>query len=148
MSICLTMMVRPPPDDPPALLFFAFRALTAEPDRILSEHGLSRVHHRILYFVGRVPGLRVGELLTLLGVTKQALHRPLRELQGQGLVVGAAPANNRRARELRLTPEGDRLERRLSGAQRKRFERAFAAAGVQAEQGWREVMRLLFEPPV
>ncbi|HSM92119.1 MAG TPA: MarR family transcriptional regulator [Anaeromyxobacteraceae bacterium] len=140
-------MVRPPPDDPSALLFFAFRALTAEPDRVLAEHGLSRVHHRILYFVGRAPGLRVGELLALLGVTKQALNRPLRELLQRGLVAGSTPAHNRRARELRLTPSGDRLERRLSGAQRRRFAQAFSAAGVQAEQGWREVMRLLFEPP-
>src|SRR5512134_478976 len=97
-------------DDPAALLFFGFRALTAEPDRVLSERGLSRVHHRILYFVGHAPGLRVGELLATLGVTKQALHRPLRELVRQGLVAAAAPAHNRRARELRLTAAGERLE--------------------------------------
>lgn len=139
-------MHRPPPDDPPALLFFAFRALTAEPDRVLSERGLSRVHHRILYFVGRAPGLRVGELLATLGVSKQALHRPLKELFRLGLVSAAAPAHNRRAKELRLTEVGERLERRLTAAQRRRFARAFSAAGVQAEQGWREVMRRLAEP--
>lgn len=134
---------RPPPDDPPALLFFAFRALTAEPDRVLAERGLSRVHHRVLYFVGRAPGLRVGELLATLRVTKQALNRPLRELVRLGLVATATPAHNRRAKELRLTEEGERLERRLTAAQRRRFARAFEAAGVEAEQGWREVMRRL-----
>lgn len=132
--------------DPPALLFFAFRALTAEPDRVLAERGLSRVHHRVLYFVGRDPGVRVGGLLATLGVSKQALNRPLRELHRLGLVVATAPALNRRARELRLTAEGERLERRLSAAQRRRFARAFAAAGPAAEQGWREVMARLAEP--
>lgn len=136
-------MRRPPPDDPSALLFFAFRALTAEPDRVLAERGLSRVHHRILYFVGQAPGLRVGRLLATLGVTKQALNRPLRELVRMGLVSATAPALERRARELRLTPEGERLERRLSVAQRRRFDRAFAGAGPAAERGWREVMRRL-----
>jgi DNA-binding MarR family transcriptional regulator len=142
----LDPMRRPPPDDPPALLFFAFRALTAEPDRVLSERGLSRVHHRILYFVGRAPGLRVGELLATLGVTKQALNRPLRELVRLGLVAAEAPAHNRRSKELRLTSTGERLERRLTAAQRRRFARAFAAAGLDAEQGWRKVMRRLAEP--
>ena len=136
-------MRRPPPEDPSALLFFAFRALTAEPDRVLAERGLSRVHHRILYFVGQAPGLRVGRLLATLGVSKQALNRPLRELLRLGLVSATAPALERRARELRLTPEGERLERRLSAAQRRRFARAFAAAGRDAERGWREVMRRL-----
>ena len=139
-------MPRPPPDDPPALLFFAFRALTAEPDRILSERGLSRVHHRVLYFVARAPGLRVGELIATLGVSKQALNRPLRELVRLGLVEVSTPPHNRRARELRLASAGARLERRLTAAQRQRFARAFSAAGAEAERGWREVMRRLSGP--
>jgi DNA-binding MarR family transcriptional regulator len=138
---------RPPADDPPALLFFAFRALTAEPDRVLAERGLSRVHHRILYFVGRAPGLSVGELLATLGVSKQALNRPLRELLRLELVEAASPPHNRRLRQLRLTARGERLERRLTAAQRRRFARAFSAAGAPAEQGWREVMSRLAQPP-
>src|SRR5512133_2817835 len=132
-----------PDADPPALLFFAFRAVTAEPDRMLAELGLGRVHHRVLYFVGRSPGVRVGRLLATLGVSKQALNRPLRELLARGLVVATAPALERRARELRLTPDGERLERRLAAAQRRRLARAFRAAGAGAERGWREVMRRL-----
>ncbi len=133
----------PPPVDPSALLFFAFRALTAEPDRVLAERGLSRVHHRILYVVARNPGLRIGELLATLRVSKQALNRPLRELSRLGLVAATTPAHNRRARELRLTDPGERLERRLTAAQRRRFARAFSAAGAGAERGWRDVMRRL-----
>lgn len=135
----------PPPDDAPALLFWAFRALTAEPDRILAERGLGRVHHRVLYFVARSPGLRVGGLLAALGVSKQALHGPLRDLLRAGLVAASVPPGNRRAKELRLTAEGARLERRLTGAQRRRFARAFEDAGADAERGWREIMRRLSE---
>jgi DNA-binding MarR family transcriptional regulator len=130
-------------DDPAALLFFGFRALTAEPDRILAERGLGRVHHRILYFVGRTPGLRVGALQATLGVSKQALNKPLRALLSAGLVQATVPPGNRRTKELRLTPAGARLERRLGAAQRRRFARAFRAAGADAERGWREVMRCL-----
>src|SRR5512142_2808485 len=103
------------------LLFFAFRNLTAEPDRVLAERGLSRVHHRILYFVRRNRGLGPGDLLAILRVSKQALSRPLRELAAQGLVLSEAVPENRRRKRLTLSPAGQRLERRVSELQRRRF---------------------------
>jgi DNA-binding MarR family transcriptional regulator len=130
-------------DEALELLFFAFRDLTAEPDRVLAERGLSRVHHRILYFVRRNQGLGPGELARILRVSKQALARPLRELVTQGLVGAAAVPENRRRKALRLTPAGTRLERRLSGSQRRRFAGAFGAAGPGAREGWRAVMAAL-----
>ena len=125
------------------LLFYGFRGVTAEADRVLSERGLSRVHHRILYFIRRNPGIRPGALLEVLRVSKQALSRPLRDLVGRGLVEAAVPPENRRTKALRLTAAGARLERSLSGSERARFARAFRAAGPAGARGWREVMRSL-----
>lgn len=130
-------------DEAQELLFFAFRNLTAEPDRVLAERGLSRVHHRILYFVRRNQGLGPGELLAILRVSKQALARPLRELAAQGLLLGEVVPENRRRKRLSLTPAGLRLEQRLSELQRRRFAAAFAAASPTAAASWAAVMRLL-----
>jgi len=130
-------------DEAQELLFFAFRDLTAEPDRVLSERGLSRVHHRILHFVRRNQGLGPGELVRILGVSKQALARPLRDLLRQDLLASAPVPENRRRRALSLTPAGVRLEKQLSGSQRRRFGAAFLAAGPAAAAGWRVVMTLL-----
>ena len=63
--------------------YFGYRAFTAPPDRILDQRGLGRVHHRILYFVGRNPQISVNTLLGLLSVSKQALNAPLRQLIGK-----------------------------------------------------------------
>jgi DNA-binding MarR family transcriptional regulator len=136
-------MVDRSPEDPLALLFFAFRDVTAQPDRVLAERGLSRVHHRILYFVARNPGVGPGRLLEILRISKQALARPLRDLVAQGLIESAIPSGDRRTRALALTADGARLEARLSGLQRRRFAAAFRAAGAASERGWREVMRRL-----
>jgi DNA-binding MarR family transcriptional regulator len=133
-------------DEALGLLFFAFRDLTAEPDRVLAERGLSRVHHRILYFVRRHPDLGPGELIRILRVSKQALARPLRELIEQGLVSARVVPHNRRRKALRLTASGSQLERRLSGAERRKFARAFRAAGPDAARGWRAVMATLGRP--
>src|SRR5512142_1129407 len=112
-------------DQAQELLFFAFRGLTAEPDRILAERGLSRVHHRILYFVRRNPGLGPGDLLRILRVSKQALARPLRDLAARGLLRGEPVPESRRRKRLGLTPAGVRFERRISEMQRRRFAEAF-----------------------
>lgn len=127
------------------LFLFAYRSYTAEPDRVLEGRGLQRVHHRILYFVGRNPGIPVNGLLAVLRVTKQALNAPLRQLVEMGLVDSQASATDGRVRELRLTSEGARLESSLSGGQRRRLEAIFRDLGPDAEASWREVMRRLAE---
>lgn len=126
-------------------LHFAFRAVVARPDAVLAEHGLSRVHHRILYFVGRNPGLSVNELLAILSVSKQSLSAPMRQLTDQGLIEAAPDPADRRIKRLRLAQKGAALEHALSEDQRQRFMRAFRKAGKESEAGWRKVMRLLAE---
>lgn len=128
------------------LVHFAYRAMVAPPDRVLAARGMTRVHHRILYFVGRLPGTSVNALLRTLGVTKQALNGPLRELLAQGLVTEERSAQDGRVKRLALSAAGRRLERRLSALQQAHFAAAFDAAGKEAEAGWRVAMRALAAP--
>lgn len=123
--------------------FFGFRAFTSLPDALLAERGLGRTHHRILYFARRDPGISVGALLGILGITKQAAHAPLRELQRQGLVTMARSAADGRVRQVLVTEAGADLEAELSGIQMRTLADAFAAAGTDAETGWHEVMAAL-----
>lgn len=130
------------------LMFHGYRSLTARPDRILDARGLQRVHHRILYFVGRNPGISVGDLLETLHVTKQAMNAPLRQLQEMRLVDSTPSATDGRARLLRLTSDGIRLERQLTGSQRKLLEQVFRSTGEQGEMSWRAVMEHLMDAAV
>jgi DNA-binding MarR family transcriptional regulator len=127
-------------------MFFSYRAFTEGPDRILERRGLGRVHHRILYFVGRHPDISIKGLLDLLKVTKQALNAPLRQLIEMNLLTASANAVDRRVRNLRLTDEGRRLEAELTGAQMRHLEAALSHASPEAEAGWREVMAALIHP--
>lgn len=125
------------------LLHFGFRALTAQPDARLAQRGYSRVHHRVLYFIGRNPGCSIKELLKIMKVSKQYLNRPLRQLVEDGLVRNQRDPEDRRVKRLQLTAEGARLEEELTGAQREQLSKVFEAAGADAEAGWRCVMALL-----
>ncbi len=127
------------------LFHFAFRAFTAKPDQLLEARGLQRVHHRVLYFVGRNPDIRVSGLLGILGVTKQALHAPLRQLIAMNLIQDSPDATDKRGKCLALTAEGTKLEAALSGAQRKLLASVFDQAGAEGESAWRAVMDQLAE---
>jgi len=123
--------------------YFGYRAFTAPPDRILDQRGLGRVHHRILYFVGRNPQISVNALLDILNVSKQALNAPLRQLVEMRLVVMNAAEHDRRVRQLSLTSTGKKLEAQLTGTQMKQLQTVFEEVGTNAEAGWHQVMHSL-----
>ena len=127
-------------------MFFAYRAFTQDPDRILAERGYGRAHHRALHFIERFPGTTVNNLLTILGVTKQSLNRVLRTLVEDGLVESRVGERDRRERRLTLTGAGQALEHALSDAQRARMRKAYLRAGPDAVAGFRRVLESMMDP--
>jgi DNA-binding MarR family transcriptional regulator len=127
------------------LLFFAYRDFTTVADRVLEELSLGRAHHRALHFIARNPGITVSGLLAILRITKQSLARVLNALVDQGYVAQAPGFEDRRLRLLTLTESGHALETRLFGEQREKLARAYIAAGPQAVQGFRAVMRAMMD---
>jgi DNA-binding MarR family transcriptional regulator len=119
--------------------FHAYMAFIDKPDEILAKRGLARVHHRILFFVARRPRLSVKELLQALGVSKQAINIPLRQLLEMDLIHSGADAADKRIKRLTLSVSGSELEQSLHREQVRLLERAFAAAGQDAVQAWLKV---------
>lgn len=126
-------------------MFFAYRGFTADPDRILSDKGYGRAHHRAIHFINRAPGTTVNNLLGILGVTKQSLNRVLRALIEDGLVESKPGTTDRRERHLTLTDDGEALERLLSDAQRDRMRLAYKTAGPEAVAGFRKVLEAMMD---
>jgi len=123
------------------LMHFALRAVIAQPDELLEARGMSRVHHRILFFVARQPDITVNQLLQVLNVSKQALNQPLRQLYAQKLVTFTPAPTDRRQRRLVLTETGRALEKQLTAPQYAMFDAALKASGARGEAAWRRVMR-------
>ncbi|MBU8545183.1 MULTISPECIES: MarR family winged helix-turn-helix transcriptional regulator [Roseomonadaceae] len=123
------------------LLFFGYRDFTAGADALLAGLDMGRAHHRVLHFVGRQPGITVGDLLGILGITKQSLGRVLTPLVEEGFVTQSPGRSDRRQRLLTLTEKGAALERSLFERQRDTVMRAYREAGPQAVEGFRRVMR-------
>ena len=127
-------------------MFFAYRGFTADPDRILEQHGYGRAHHRAIHFIRRNSGTTVNNLLAILGVTKQSLNRVLRTLVEDGLVESRVGKRDKRERNLHLTDAGAALEKALSNAQRERMRTAYLEAGPEAVYGFRTVLEAMMDP--
>lgn len=128
------------------LLFFGYREFTIGADEILVALNMGRAHHRVLHFVGRRPGITVGELLSILNITKQSLGRVLTPLIDDGYVTQSTGRADRRQRLLTLGEKGAALERRLYERQRETIMQAYREAGPAAVEGFRRVMRGLMGP--
>lgn len=127
------------------LLFFAYRDFTGDADRLLARYGFGRAHHRAIYFVGRHPGISVGDLLAILKITKQSLGRVLGELMRGGFIIQRADSRDRRRRRLYLSDEAVAMERMLSEAQAERLLAALEAAGPEAAKGFRAVLKAMID---
>ncbi len=103
---------------------------------------LGRGHWRLAFLLRRRPGLGVGELAALTGLSKQGASRTLGELEAAGLVDKALGEDARR-RPARLTDAGRRFEARVAERLRGALARAYRGAGVEHAAGARRVWAAL-----
>jgi DNA-binding MarR family transcriptional regulator len=125
------------------LMYYGWRGMTLMADQYLATLGLSRPHHRILYVVARQPDISIGELIEVLGISKQALNRPLGLLLERDLLTSRRSAEQHRSKLLRLTDAGKRIEQRASDYERKVLRAAFDRVGPSGTAAWTAVMGVI-----
>jgi DNA-binding MarR family transcriptional regulator len=125
------------------LMYYGWRGMTLSADQYLATLGLSRPHHRILYVVARRPEISIGSLIEVLGISKQALNRPLGLLLERKLLTSKRSPEQHRSKLLRLTPAGQRIEQRASGYEREVLREAFDRAGPSGAAAWMAVMEAI-----
>ncbi|MBB4372791.1 DNA-binding MarR family transcriptional regulator [Bradyrhizobium sp. cir1] len=125
------------------LMYYGWRGMTLEADDYLARQGLSRPHHRILYVVARRPDIAIGALIEILGISKQALNRPLNLLLERKLLTSTRAPEQHRSKLLRLTAAGQRIEQKASDHERKVMRRAFERAGPSGAAAWMAVMEAI-----
>lgn len=129
-----------PEDDALELMYFGLRGMTRRADEYLATLALSRVHHRILYTIARGGGMTVSDLLAVLSVSKQALHRPMKQLIEQNYVAMSRDPARHRFKLLNLTARGKKVEEKASEFERQVMRRAFAKVGEAGQKAWKAVM--------
>ncbi len=118
-------------------MYYGWRGMTLEADEYLAKQGLSRPHHRILYVVARRPDIAIGALIEILGISKQALNRPLNLLLERKLLTSKRAPEQHRSKLLRLTEAGRRIEQRHRITSARSCARRSIAPGRRGRRhGW------------
>lgn len=123
-----------------ALFYFGYRSFIKTADDLVEHYQLSKVHRRILFFVVRMPGLTVKELLDVLDITKQALNRPMQELVDKGWVETIQNSEDKRKKNVYVTASGKAIDDKISAAQIEKMQTIFAETGDPTGEVWTAIM--------
>lgn len=52
------------------LFYFAYKTFITTADEIIEKYGMSRQHHRFLFFINKLPGITIKSLLEILEISK------------------------------------------------------------------------------
>lgn len=127
------------------MLASATRKLTGTARAGLEEEGYGMAHYRVLHTLMQHPAIPVAELLSILDIRKQSLHRVLKPLLEAELIVQTPGDVDRRQRLLRLSARGEAMVRSLTIKARNDMAEAFRLAGPAAVAGFRAVLHQLTE---
>ena len=121
------------------LFYFAYKTFITAADEIVEKYGMSRQHHRFLFFINKLPGITIKQLLRTLEISKQGSQATLRKLKEEGLIVEQMSEEDRRVKQLFPTPKGSKLVDKLNKAQNDLMQETFQKVG----HDWYDIMEEL-----
>lgn len=125
------------------LVFFGHLQMADAADQVLVQHELGRPHHRVLYFSQRRPGITVGELMSLMRISNQALSRTTNQLMALHLIEQRYSPEDRRVRQHFLTDKGADLLETLTRRQLALIRKTHLALAPQDIEGlWNSLSQM------
>lgn len=110
--------------------YFILRTKLLSPQQMkLLKNMVWVVNTIVLFFINKLPGITIKELLITLEISKQGSHGTLRKLKEEGLIIEETSEIDRRVKKLYSTDKGDALIRKLNKAQDDLFHRTKQKVG-------------------
>lgn len=104
------------------LFYFAYKTFINTADEIIEAYGLNRQHHRFLFFIEKVPGITIKDLLKSLEISKQGSHATLKKLKDEAYITEQPTETDKRIKALYPTEKGTKLVKELNKAQNDLFQ--------------------------
>ncbi|MDG0843797.1 MarR family winged helix-turn-helix transcriptional regulator [Staphylococcus equorum] len=104
------------------LFYFAYKTFINTADEIIEAYGLNRQHHRFLFFIEKVPGITIKDLLKSLEISKQGSHATLKKLKDEAYITEQPTEADKRIKALYPTEKGTKLVQELNKAQNDLFQ--------------------------
>lgn len=104
------------------LFYFAYKTFINTADEIIEAYGLNRQHHRFLFFIEKVPGITIKDLLKSMEISKQGSHAALKKLKDEAYIIEKQTEADKRIKALYPTEKGTKLVKELNKAQNDLFQ--------------------------
>lgn len=104
------------------LFYFAYKTFINTADEIIEAYGLNRQHHRFLFFIEKVPGITIKDLLKSMEISKQGSHAALKKLKDEAYIIEKQIEADKRIKALYPTEKGTKLVKELNKAQNDLFQ--------------------------
>ena len=120
------------------LFYFAYKTFIKRQMKLLKIRHESSAPS-LLFFINKLPGITIKQLLKTLEISKQGSHATLRKLKKEGLIVEQTSEEDRRVKQLFPTPKGSKLVDKLNKAQNELMQSTFQKVG----HDWYDIMEEL-----
>ncbi|WP_411292308.1 MarR family winged helix-turn-helix transcriptional regulator [Staphylococcus kloosii] len=121
------------------LFYFAYKTFINRADEIIEQSGMNRQHHRFLFFINKLPGITIKQLLAVLDISKQGSHATLKTLKEKKLIIEQPNPDDMRVKQLFITDEGHELVEQLNSAQNDLLRQIFS----EGDNDWYRIMEEL-----
>ena len=105
-------------------LFISYRETFSDSKKILDKYSLGIAHHKVLHLVSMYKGITISELLKKLKITKQSLHRVLKDLIKLETIFFQKDHQDTRVKHIFLNDKGIKLYEEIFLVQKKRIHNA------------------------
>ena len=105
-------------------LYFAYRESFSDPKKALNSHSIGLAHHKVIHLLSIYNGITISELLKKLKVTKQSLHRVIKDLIKIDAIKFEKDKKDTRLKHVYLSEKGIKIFEEIFSIQKKRIYKA------------------------
>ena len=105
-------------------LFVGYRESFSDSKRVLDKYSIGLAHQKVIHLLSMYHGISISELLKRLKVTKQSLHRVLKDLIKLEIIEFEKDNQDTRIKHVFLNEKGERIFNEIFDLQKKRIYNA------------------------
>ena len=105
-------------------IFMGYRETFSDAKKILDNYSIGIAHHKVIHLLSLYKGITISELLKKLKVTKQSLHRVIKDLIKIDAIKFEKDKKDTRLKHVYLSEKGIKIFEEVFSIQKKRIYKA------------------------
>tara|TARA_B100000787_G_scaffold169650_1_gene161515 strand:+ start:49 stop:486 length:438 start_codon:yes stop_codon:yes gene_type:complete len=122
-------------------LFISYRESFADAKETLDRHSIGIAHHKVTHLLSMYEGITISALLKKLKITKQSLHRVLKDLVELDAILFKKNQKDSRVKHIILSDKGKKLSEEIFLVQKKRIYKALLNSSAEEVLNFDNVLK-------